>query len=233
MVPTDPAPGHDVYWRCLKTSAGLIFTVILASCQWGYLLFYRNPEDQRKPCADNKQEEAEIKQGLVAEWPPLPTKKWKEEVLPCSHMLTLKQGVSRSCLDRSPVWSTEWKEIKQHISASLQLLGQSYWYCRSAEYRWGYWVYLVSEGNAFKPFTLWKKKNKHQRSFGHDILYYRYSGPMYSLYNFPSWGSCCQKMVIHNACILHYLSARRWGGWWLVRLKSEEGEGSNCWCRSH
>lgn len=170
MVPTDPAPGHDVYWRCLKTSAGLIFTVILASCQWGYLLFYRNPEDQRKPCADNKQEEAEIKQGLVAEWPPLPTKKWKEEVLPCSHMLTLKQGVSRSCLDRSPVWSTEWKEIKQHISASLQLLGQSYWYCRSAEYRWGYWVYLVSEGNAFKPFTLWKKKTSIRDHLG--MIYY-------------------------------------------------------------
>lgn len=50
-------------------------------------------------------------------------------------------------------------------------------------------------------------KNKHQRSFGHDILYYRYSGPMYGLYNFPSWDSRCQEMVIHNG-------GGAGGGWW-------------------
>lgn len=111
-----------------------------------------------KKTSCRKQTKTEMKQGLVAEWPPLPTKKWKEEMLSCSHMLTLKQGVSRSCLDRSPVWSAEWKEIKQHISASLQLLGQSYWYCSSAEYRWGYWVYLVSEGEHIQAIYSLKKQ---------------------------------------------------------------------------
>ena len=129
--------------------------------------------------------------------------------------------------DRAPAWSTEWKEIKQHFLATLQLQGQSFHFCCSAEHQWEYlfqWKHIR---------VIYLSKEQASKIIVHGIFYYGYSGLMCDHYNFPSRGSCCREMVIHNACILHYLSVRRWGGWRLVRLKSGEGEGSNCWCRSH
>lgn len=191
------------------------------------ILSNRNPEDQTEPLNENKQQQTELKQGLVAQWFPFPRKEWKEEALSCSQ-LALKQGVRHSCPDRSPVWSTEWKEIKQHISASLQLLGPSFWYCCFAEYQW---EYRERGENIFQLFI--PPQNKHQRSL------------CMTYYIIDIQAQCRATIISHletvavvkwwftTACILHYLSAQRWGGWRLVRLKSKEGEGSNCWCRSH
>lgn len=97
-----------------------------------------NRHDQIKPHTKNKQAETETK-------PPCSTATSSTQngmegrgavVLPARSETPRSPQLSWQI----PVWSAQWKEIKQHISASLQLLGQSFWYSCSAEYRWESWV---------------------------------------------------------------------------------------------
>ena len=130
--------------------------------------------------------ETGLKQSLVAPCPPSPPRGWEEATL----LAHTEAELATAVLTDPPVWSGQWKEIKQHISASLQLLCQSFRYCCSAEYRW---EYPAEERPVVYSFT--KEASK---IVVHDILCYGYAGSMYGLYNFLSRdGSCC-KIVIHN-----------------------------------
>lgn len=233
MVLTNPMPVHDVYWCCLKTSAGFIFTVILASCQWGYLLchFPSSTATQR------------IKQNFITKQ----TRRDRNETAHRSKVASFTQTEMEGRGAAVLLAHTETELTTAALTDPLfdQLNGK-----RSSSIFQHHYNYLAkvsdtevpqnTDENADGLFSngehirvICASKKQVSKITVCDMLYYGHSGSMYGLYNFPSRGSRCREMVIHNACILHCLSVWRWGGWRLVRLKSEEGEGSNCWCRSH
>lgn len=159
------------------------------------------PEHQTKLHEENKQAETETTQGPASEWLPLPRNGWKKR---CHHLSSNSDGELATFVLTDPLFdqlnAKRSSSIFQHHHNYLAKVSDAA-VLQNTDENAGPISFTGGGGTHSGP------EKQASEIIVRDILYYGYSGSVYALYNFPSRGSCCREMVIHNACILHYLSA--------------------------